>query len=486
MDSKFSQEKHKKYLDFYETLKKNKEHDTEYWGLGIENESYLMFEQPDLVLKEFAQKNHRRERYSVDYWLNYKPEPLKAALDLLPPSLRLPVYVNSYMFRKADLLGEHTSTYEKNPKPNPRFSDETIDQYLRRVSPTFVKLFETTMIYDGDTFEFATFNFYKTTVHAVVDELKGIKQTFLAEVNAKLVSKFTMFKQRLIYPPFNYGFAKFLTNPKNLAICNNGTYHMNVTLPTPIKPNGDIVDEAEFKRVHANAIRAIQWMEPLLVGLYGTPDILHVLNPEYAGGSQRLGLSRYIGLGTYDTTTMEKGKLLDTYDHAKSNSYFKTLHFNSPYIPPKTTGFDVNYNKFTKHGIEIRIFDSFPEAYLEHVINLILLVCQYSTEKEIPNPRDCALWNKLCLAIIQKGSAAPMLPDIQMKFYEVFQIPVYSCWPYYFNETALNLTRTLARSLYNRCKNKSICLKMSPNMKPIHLVDYNSIVKKEFAIRLKN
>jgi len=486
MDSKSSQEKHKKYLDFYETLKNNKAHDTEYWGLGIENESYLMFEQSDLVLKEFAQKNHRRERYSVDYWLNYKPEPLKAALDLLPPSLRLPVYVNSYMFRKTDLLGAHATTFEKNPRPNPKFSDETIDQFLRRVSPTIVKLFETTMIYDGDTFEFTTFNFYKTTVAAAVEELKGIKQVFLAEVNAKLVSKFTIFKQPLIYPPINYGFAKFLTNPKNLAICNNGTYHINVTLPTALKPDGDIVDEAEFKRVHANAIRAIQWIEPLLVGLYGTPDILHLLNPTYAGGSQRLGLSRYIGLGTYDTSTMEKGKLLDTFDYAKSNSYFKTLHLDSPYIPPKTTGFDVNYNKFTKHGIEIRIFDYFPEAYLESVINLILLVCEYSVEQEIPDPRDCPEWNNLCIQTIQKGSAAPVKPSIYLKLYEVFQIPVYSCWPYFLNDTVLNLTQTLARSLYTTYKNGSICLKMSPNMKPIYLVDYNSKIKKEFAIMLKN
>jgi hypothetical protein len=389
------------------------------------------------------------------------------------------------MFRKTDLLGEHATTYEKDPKPNPKFSDETIDHYLRRMSPTFVKLFDTTMIYDGDTFEFATFNFYKTNVKSAIEELKGIKQVFLSEINAKLVSKFTIFKQRLIYPPFNYGFAKFLSNPMNLAICNNGTYHINVTLPTALNPDGSIVDEAEFKKVHANAIRAIQWIEPLLVGLYGTPDILHILNHTYAGGSQRLGLSRYIGLGTYDTTTMEKGKLLDSYDYA-TNSYFKTLHLNSPYIPPKTTGFDVNYNKFTKHGIEIRIFDYFPESYLEDIMNLILLVCQYSVEKEISNPRDCPEWNNLCIQTIQKGSSASIPPSMYLKFYEAFQIPIYSCWPYFLNDTVLNLTQTLARTLYNTYKTGSICLKMSPNMKPVELVDYNSRVKKEFAKALKN
>ena len=38
---KFSQDKHLKYNDFY---KNSNLKDNEYWGLGIENESYLMFE----------------------------------------------------------------------------------------------------------------------------------------------------------------------------------------------------------------------------------------------------------------------------------------------------------------------------------------------------------------------------------------------------------------------------------------------------------
>ena len=37
------QNKHQKYIDFYDNLKKT---DTEYWGIGIENESYIMFKEP--------------------------------------------------------------------------------------------------------------------------------------------------------------------------------------------------------------------------------------------------------------------------------------------------------------------------------------------------------------------------------------------------------------------------------------------------------
>ena len=43
------------------------------------------------------------------------------------------------------------------------------------------------MIYDGDTFEFTTYNFYKTNVKNVVNELIQIKTEFISEINKKLV-----------------------------------------------------------------------------------------------------------------------------------------------------------------------------------------------------------------------------------------------------------------------------------------------------------
>ena len=43
-----------------------------YWGIGIENELYLEFDQPKEISKQFFQNNHKRERYSVNYFENYK------------------------------------------------------------------------------------------------------------------------------------------------------------------------------------------------------------------------------------------------------------------------------------------------------------------------------------------------------------------------------------------------------------------------------
>ena len=67
--------------------------DKEYWGIGIENESYLMFENLHEIDKDFLLKNHKRERYSVNYWENYNIEKLNKALDLLPEKVYLPIYL---------------------------------------------------------------------------------------------------------------------------------------------------------------------------------------------------------------------------------------------------------------------------------------------------------------------------------------------------------------------------------------------------------
>jgi len=502
MDSKQSYEKHFKYNDFYKTQQSS---DDEYWGLGIENESYIMFEDMTTVSREFIKDNRLPERYSVDYWKNFKYARINQALNRLPSAIKMPVYVNSYGFRNTDLLGEHATIYTKGIKENPLYSGQSIDEYLRRISPEFNHFFEKNLIYDGDTFEFTTFNFYKASVTSVIDELKTIKANVLAELNRRLVSKFTIFKKALIYPPFNYGFVRFQTNLENVSVCNNGTYHINITLPTKLAKDGGILHPEEFRAQHANAIRAIQWIEPFLVGLYGSPDILHILDSSYAAGSLRLAMSRYIGLGTYDSMKMEKGKLLDTCKYIEYNeynndchngpvTYFSKMHENSPYIPPKKIGYDFNYNKFKKHGIELRFFDYFPEQHLESVINLLILVCQHSLLQPVPDPRACPLWNDLSAAAIMQGSDAKISDAMFTRLCEVFGVlEVKTCWRslmsgWYFTQKGhmKSVAKKLSDHLYANYKSAPICLKISPNMKPIKIIDYNSIIKMEYKKMTKN
>jgi hypothetical protein len=101
------------------------------------------------------------------------------------------------------------------------------------------------------------------------------------------------------------------TNMNQLAIFNNGTYHINITLPTQLNERSEIQDKNSFIESHRSYIRFIQWMEPLLIANFGSPDPLAWIDPaHFSAGSQRAAMSRYIGVGTFDTDTMPEGKIL--------------------------------------------------------------------------------------------------------------------------------------------------------------------------------
>ena len=60
-------EKHTRYLTSY------KPNDV-FWGLGIENETYLQFTKSFAHPTSGIHANHRPERYSVNYYMGLNPE----------------------------------------------------------------------------------------------------------------------------------------------------------------------------------------------------------------------------------------------------------------------------------------------------------------------------------------------------------------------------------------------------------------------------
>lgn len=555
--NKHTSSKHQKYIDVFDYSKnrnadyedgyvKHKDEDEdsrEYWGLGIENESYLMLSKYDIKNRNIL-CNRKRERYSVDYYKNYNMELFSETLNpfiekkivdksidmcsnsnnnrgsskcrnIKKKTISLPSYINGYMFQHVDIYGEHKTEYSKSRDPNKKYCGMSIDEYMNYVSPEYKKLFKKNVTFDGDTIEFITSRFFKTTVKKVLDELSLIKRKFIGELDSHLSGKLLFKDSTIIYPSYNYGFVSFLTNSENLGICNNGTYHLNITLPTKLSNDNKILDMNLFKEKHSNAIRMIQLMEPFLIALYGSPDILHTItainntntdtNTDtntntkkdnlYCGGSLRIMMSRYIGLGTYDSDTMESGKKLDD---CNPPDYFQRLHNGNCYLPPCKIGFDINYNKFKNHGIELRIFDYFPEEYLCDVLNFILLLCEHSLYKKIDKPQNNTLWNDMAVQCIQSGSEATISHEFYTILADIFDIDMGGCCSCLFDLTTspqskvypiLKTVHKISRRLYKRYVENldhynnnplSIIKKMSPNMNPICLVDYNKIIKNKF------
>lgn len=400
-------EKHKKYKDSYGSYEI-------YWGLGLEEETYLQFTKPIYVAAPIFRTCHKPERYSVKYFDNYKDSYKSILNEMFPDAsgcIGIPFYMNSHGFQRMDVKGFHRTTYEKIPKPNQNFIGKSFFELLQESSPDiFVNGYDKWFIFDGDTIEFMTQNFYKTTIITCVKELIEYKKIFLEAINTYIL-KNSIFREKgvLMYPPSNPGFVIHATNPGNISMFNNGTYHINITLPTYLDGKGEVLYAEKFREDHRRFIRLVQWLEPFLIAVYGTPDPFSERNTSYSKASQRAAISRYIGIGTYDTVEMPIGKcntLPLTEIPATSNEFwwYKRYHMTSGYTALETLGMDINFRKHFQHGCELRFFDWFPEERLEELLELLVCLAEASYHFPLAPPAPLQeSWNNCVIGIMQNG-----------------------------------------------------------------------------------
>lgn len=417
-------EKHKRYKDAYG---KNEV----YWGLGVECESYFEMEIPKDVPSIFLARNHRRERYSVDYYASYKDETLKKTLSTfegLPDHVQLPVLVNAHAITKMDAQLQHKTLYEKNTPPNPAFSGKTIFDLLQESDPDFFRNeFDKTFTFDGDSVEIMTQHFYNTTVEDVVNELTTKQAQWIERLRNVFQTHHILSDYgKVSWIHGNHGFAIMATNMNNLAIFNNGTYHLNITLPTFLNEQSSIQDWNTFVSVHKAYIRLIQWMEPILVAVFGSPDPLAWIDStKYSLGSQRGAMSRYIGLGTYDTDGMQEGKVLTIDLSGVPSTWYTKYHAGSGYTPLAKVGVDINFHKHWNHGVELRFFDWFPPNRLHGLLRFLIylgdIAMVYGCES---NPIKSDLWNDWMVRVFQKGAEAGCTIDESRMLESIFHIYV--------------------------------------------------------------
>jgi hypothetical protein len=456
-------EKHKKYKTAY------KPNDF-YWGLGVEHETYLETNKlKQVTLKEL--KEHRdAERYCLSYYSVYTPELLDKALDGLfkeDEKILLPILINSHTFQKTDLNGNHQTTLERVPKPNPVFSGKTFFEWLKEQNPNiFDHEFEKAFIFDGDTIEFMTQKFYKTTVDELINELSTVEKEFIRAIN--LLPREGILKT---YAPLkiaqkNYPFATYLTNLHNNAMFNNGTIHINITLPSKLNEKSEIADMELFTKQHQNLARAIQWISPLLIAKYGAYDPLSEskTNGElFSAGSQRVAVSRYIGLGTYDTDTMPIGKILTvSKDKLNDIDWYYSFHKKVDYKFLNELGMDINFNKHYCHGLEFRILESLPINLIKDVLLLIVHLADFSLEKPLENPKKSKLWHKLAENCVHNGKGYFIDVSDQNELYKIFDCSYLSKEPIPANEVLDHIHNHLLSNYTGICvqtmiKGEDIC-----------------------------
>ncbi len=436
-----------------------------YWGLGIENETYFVIKNSLEKTGSYIKKNRRRERYSVDYNNNYDQEKLLKHLNKLfidNDIYKIPQYVNSHTLTKTDVNGEHQTIYSVDRRANPKFNGKSLNELLREYDEIFVKDFDEKYVFDGDTIEFITEIFYRTTVENCVNDLISYKKVFLQHINHFLDS---VNLPQFNYPKINYGLVQFKTNMYNVGIFNNGTYHINITLPTKLDEHGNIADVELFHKQHMNAIKMLQWVEPLIIAIYGSPDIFSFEDGnKYAAGSLRLAASRYVGVGTYDTNEMRRGKQLQDVKtivptFLNEKSWYNQLYKLTDYKQGEYIGYDMNYSKYHNTGIEFRILDYFPEKALSDLINFILLLLDHSLEHNVATDiSDAQEWQNFTTNILMNGYVSKMPFQMINSYHRILGFPL-------INEpNVIDYVRKLAKYLYSTY-HKSLCSShMSPNM----------------------
>lgn len=422
-----------------------------YWGLGVEHETYLKTTQTkDIVTFEGAMK---QERYSVNYYAVYKPEPLKAALAQLVAveggSLRVPILVNSHSMTHCDVFNIHRTTYEKTPKPNPAYCGVTFWEWICGLSPWLRDSFDACFTWDGDTVEFMTQRFYKATVKECMAELRDITGRFEAELKRLPRKGFLSgYGPLCLAAPKNEPFAMHLTNLRNVAMFNNGTLHINLTLPTRLGWNRRPLCWKRFVSQHRSLARLIQWLEPVMIAVYGSGDPLAAVSDRYAAGSQRVAVSRYIGLGTFDTDAMFAGKVL-TLKRAVLGPmpWYDWLAERTDYIQLDSIGMDLNFNKHGAHGLELRFFDQMPYDALEGLLEKLVLVMDAALAiKGVEDPRKNGVWWSAAGQSLLEGKGWQLSAEQQESLYKAFHIRNIVCKePMYVEDVWKCICRELER-----------------------------------------
>ena len=438
-----------------------------YWGIGIENETYFLYNDSIELTGEYIKKNRRRERYSLDYSTNYNQEKLSTYLNKVFNNndiYLIPQYINSHTLSKTDINGEHNTLYIVGRKTNPKYSGKSIHELFHEINEKYKEDFGNKYVFDGDTTEFITQNFYKITVDQCVSELINYKEKFITDLN-NFMSIYHL--PTVVFPQINYGLVRFQTNPNNVSMFNNGTYHINLTMPTKLDSEGKIKNLDLFQHQHQNAIEIIKWFEPLIIAIYGSPDIFSFEDEgKYSGGSLRLTASRYVSIGTYDTNLMKKGKQLNDLKNSMfvylyDKSWYNKIYEQTDYKQGDHIGYDINYAKHLNLGIEFRILDFFPEKVLAELIKILVLLLDHSLAINCRfQACECKEWHEFVKDVLIEGYTASIdvkLMNIMNKF---LGLPDY--------KNILPITtyiQNIVNFLYGKYSN-SLCSKlMSPEMK---------------------
>ena len=354
------------------------------WGLGIEHEMHI-FHKP-VSSKENITNFTLFDSYSAVQRILEEKE-----------NSNLNISYDDYKFLKEEVPFETSGR---------RCNDQWVIETVPVKMPEFITNFPFCSIGEKRDIKYMTKN--------IVESKERFYNLLMLDKNTqKLIKKYGALSEhpfgmtRTLKCPIseNKGIYKFEKDKKGKDILlpeYNGSYHITLTLP-----HKETITNKEFIKMHKNFCNQLQWLEPLLLTSYFTGD-------EYVPGSMQervRGSFRVmiIGWGNFAGTDIRLlgkgiGRYAKTPIYWRKNLYFKDVEKLKPCYKPSpmalkegaTSSLSSDFRTFgstdplrpmhresgvgmTKpNGVEFRIFDHFPDKYIDHLLMLISLVAENS------------------------------------------------------------------------------------------------------------
>ena len=382
----------------YKKTKKYKANELE-WGLGVEHEFIINLKMNSIQKYiKFLSKLYNYKRKD-----NFTEE--------------LKEIVKSYGFKKINFVLPYVNSFNL-PFVNVEATPNRIPMY-----------------------EIKNLDYYNTTIPKIMKELNTQKDMLLDKIKKQIklftdidieLSESQVGASYLIYnicPESNYRDFQSMQDIlckdyDNIKFDNDitGSYHFWITLPHKI-------DESpkEIKLIHQKAMLLLQSVEPLFVALYSScdPRIKDKKNI-YLKGSYRAGINPWSFYGSANPTSynnleyrnnpqnlIPKTKINDNkfYLNVEKKINSKLDVTKRPYYTEfisnkyKYIGQDFRRRSGIK-GFEFRIWDHFPQEYLEDVLKCVYLIATHSSKvnaDDLELPIVNKSWNDAMEASLLEG-----------------------------------------------------------------------------------
>jgi hypothetical protein len=485
------------------------------WGLGIEHEMQIFHQGINVSKNNFEKANIIFDSQESTCFISGDTHPQGACCKKVPGGV---CYLNKFQIKNKKFKKKLNSPQNKLTTEESEFLNNLDWELTGRQSSTCAKdpvIIPRTPVLMP---ELVTSKFRNRSINSIVEESIFQEEKFL---ECQMKNPFTREKVKYYGPLVTHlcGTLDNIKVPIRPTINKKkydfeevkykdyvGSYHVTITLP-----HSKDITAKKFVELHRNCANQLQWIEPLMVAAYFSPDpesvgdgedqikgskgsfrVMSVGWGNIAGSDVRKFSSEGIGRGTNTISKWRNGLRLKgterlnecvktskpQYKKALSilTSDFRTFNFEpdikkckklyTSYDCPKIDGGIME----PPFGMEFRIFDHFPSSYLLDLMKIIILIAANADRKPpkkyVYNNKP---WIETTQGIMKYGWNYNIKENYLQELRTQFGLKLnINEQPWNSNKNALSVFKCLVAELYELNKSSTIVKIMdeTPEIQP--------------------